>query len=450
MKKRISVLAAATMLSTAALADDVAVTIYNSNLGVVSETRKLEFKKGAGQLAFRDVPTQIDASSVRFEALSSGKNISILEQNYAFDLIGPEQLYSKYVDKEIELIDKDGKLYSGTLLAFSGGSATLRESSGKVKIVLMQNVSEVNFPALPDGLITRPTLFWLYDSDADGSFPCRVGYQTSGLNWSAEYVGVLDKAESKLDLSGWSSINNTSGKTYRDATLKLIAGDINRVSQPMGRGGMDVAMAMEAPKSAAFEEKAFFEYHMYTLPRKATVTDKEIKQISLFNPAKATVQKVYLYQPDQNSTQVRVAVKFKNSQQQGLGMPLPAGRIRMFKADDDGALVLLGEDQIKHTPKDEELDIKVGYAFDVAAEERVTNQSQVSSKVTDYDYEDEIRNHKTEPVTVKIEKKLWGFWSVLQADFPYVKKDANTLTFEIPAKAGETVTVKYRIRVSYR
>ncbi len=444
-------LATVTLLASAALADDIAVTIYNSNLGVVSETRKLEFKKGAGQLAFRDVPAQIDASSVRFEALAPGKNVSILEQNYAFDLIGPEQMYAKYIDNEIELIDKDGKLYSGTLLAYSGGSATLKESSGRVKIVLMQNISEVNFPALPDGLITRPTLFWLYDSNTDGSIPCRVGYQTSGLNWNAEYVGVLDKAESKLDLSGWSSINNTSGKSYKNATLKLIAGDINRVSPRMGRGGMTMELAMDAAKAApGFEEKAFFEYHMYTLPRKATIADKEIKQISLFDPAKTTVQKVYLYQPDQNATQVRVAVKFKNSQQQGLGMPLPEGRIRMFKADDDGALVLLGEDQIKHTPKDEEMDIKVGYAFDIAAEERVTNQSQVSNKVTDYDYENEIRNHKTEPVTVKIEKKFYGFWTVQQADFKYVKKDANTLVFELPVKAGETVTVRYRIRMSYR
>ncbi|MCK4372351.1 MAG: hypothetical protein KAW61_04355, partial [candidate division Zixibacteria bacterium] len=176
-------------LPLAAWADDLAVTVYNNNLGVVSETRQLMFDKGVNRLAFRDVPSQIDAASVRFELVGSGQKVSILEQNYAFDLVSPEQMYRKYIDKEIELIDKEGRLYAGTLLAYRSGAVTLMESTGRIKIVLLDNISEVNFPSLPDGMITRPTLFWEYQSDYDGELDCRVGYQTGGLSWSAEYVG---------------------------------------------------------------------------------------------------------------------------------------------------------------------------------------------------------------------------------------------------------------------
>lgn len=334
-----------------ASADDIAVTIYNSNLGVVSETRSLDFKKGVNTLAFKDVPAQIDASSVRFDVLESGRSIAILEQNYAYDLVNPDQMYRKYIDQDIELIDKDGKLFSGKLLAYSSGAVTLLDKSGKVLIVLLGNISQVTFPALPDGLITRPTLFWRYNSDAEGKFKTLVGYQTGGLNWTAEYVGVLDKSETKLDLSGWASIDNESGKRYEDATLRLIAGDIGRAPQRQPERMMLDQMAMKAAAAPGFEEKAFFEYHMYTLPRKATLADKEMKQISLFDPSRASVQKVFVYAPEENQTQVKVAVKFKNSKETGLGMPLPEGRIRMFKADDDGALILLGEDGFSIHPR---------------------------------------------------------------------------------------------------
>jgi len=437
-------------LPTGLLADEIAVTVYNSNLGVVSETRSLQFNKGVHQLAFRDVPSLIDASSVRFDLVGTGHNVAILEQNYAFDLVSPEQLYSKYVDNEIELIDKEGKLYTGTLLAYNSGAVTLREKSGRIKIVQMANVTEVIFPSLPEGLITRPTLFWRYTSDYEGQLDCKVGYQTSGMNWTAEYVGELSSDEKKLDLSGWASINNTSGKTYKDATLKLVAGDIHRVLPEPPRGLMKTfAMAGEAA-GKGFEEKAFFEYHLYTLPRKATLANKEIKQISLFEPAETDVEKVFIYKPERNPKNVEVAIKFQNSVKTGLGLPLPAGRVRLFKADDDGSLILLGEDRIEHTPKDEELTIKVGYAFDIAAEERLMNQTRISKQVEERDYEIELRNRKEQAVTIEVEKKLFGFWEIVESNFSYTKKDANTLLFEIPVGAGETVVLKYKVRFTLR
>jgi hypothetical protein len=433
------------------IADDIAVTVYNSNLGVISETRKLEFQKGINQLAFRDVPTLIDASSVKFEVLSANRNVTILEQNYAYDLVSPEQMYNRYVDQDIELMDKDGKLYDGKLLAYGGGAVTLMDKSGKVLIVLLTNINQVTFPSLPDGLITRPTLFWKYTSDAAGTLATRVGYQTSGMNWQAEYVGVLDKGETKLGLSGWASINNRSGKTYNDATLRLIAGEINRAQPRMATEMMlKAARPMASDEAGGFEQKTFFEYHMYTLPRKATLADRENKQISLFDPANTSVQKIFTYRPDANASDVNVAVKFKNSQQAGLGMPLPAGRIRVFEADQDGSLILLGEDLIDHTPKDEDLEVKVGSAFDISAEERLANQTRVSSLVEDRNYEVEFRNHKDQPVTIKVEKKLWGFWEITKADFQYKKKDANTLLFDVTVPANDTSVTKYTVRFTSR
>lgn len=443
----ISVLA----LAGAVLADDLAVTVYNSNLGVVSEARQLEFAKGTGRLAFRDVPSQIDAASVRFEVIDQGHRVDVLEQNYAFDLVSPDQLFSKYVDQRVELVGKDGAIFAGTLLAYSSGAVTLMDESGKVKIVSMENIVQTNFPSLPEGLITRPTLFWNYQSDFGGKLNCRVSYQTGGMTWDAEYVGVLNQKETNLGLSGWASINNTSGKTFKDAKLKLIAGDINRAAPPIRKGyATDEMMAMAAAPAPGFEEKAFFEYHMYTLPRPSTLANNEIKQISLFEPASTTVKKIYYYRPDRNATDVQVTVEFVNSTQAGLGMPLPAGRVRLFKADDDGSMILLGEDQIKHTPKDEEISLTVGTAFDIKAEETLVNQTQVSKKVEDREYRIELRNRKAEPVTIKVEKQLWGFWEITQSTHEYKRKDANTLTFEVPVKAADTSVVKYTVRLTSR
>ncbi len=432
--------------AVAATADDIAVTVYNSNLGVVSETRTLEFAKGLNRLAFRDVPSSIDPNSVRFELIDGSDDVAILEQNYAFDLVSSEQMFSKYVDQPIELIDEDGTLYTGTLLAYGGGTVTLQDESGRIKIVQMGKIRETNFPSLPDGLITRPTLFWNYNSSVAGGRQARVGYQTSNVSWAAEYVGLLDQDDKNLDLSGWASINNTSGKTYVDATLKLIAGDIGRAQDLEIRGGRSEAVLYKADVSAGFEEKAFFEYHMYTLPRKATIANKEIKQISLFEPARTGVTKLYLYQPNQNQKQVKVAVKFNNSENAGLGMPLPAGRVRLFKADTDGSMILLGEDRIEHTPKDEDVKLTVGYAFDIVAEELTVDRQRISKSVEDVTFEISLHNRKDEAVTVSVEKGLWGFWEVTNASFEYKKKDANTLTFDLPVPAGAELSARYTVR----
>lgn len=445
-----SVFAVAMMLLCGtALADEVAVTIYNSNLGVVRERRELEFQKGQGMLSFVDVPSMIDATSVGFELSDKAKSAAILEQNYAYDLVSPEKIYAKYIDKEVDLIDKEGKIFSGTLLSFSGGAVVLKEKSGKIQIVRMDQITNTNFPELPEGLITRPTLFWLYESNFSGKALCDVSYQTGGMNWMAEYVAILSEDEKTLDVSGWSSITNNSGATFKEATLKLIAGDISRVAQPRFREMYEADVQMMAKASVAgFEEKEFFEYHLYTLPRKATLANNEIKQISLFEPARTAVAKEFHYEPELNAQKVRVELRFVNSKQDGLGIPLPAGRVRAFKADTDGSMVLLGEDRIKHTPKDEKVNLKIGFAFDVSATEKVTNYERISDRVEERSYEISLRNHKKEDITISVKKKLWGEWKILNSNFEFEKEDANTIIFKIPVKANETVLLNFTARTS--
>jgi hypothetical protein len=434
----------------ATYAGDVSVTVYNSNLGVVHETRELEFDKGTGRISFVDVPTMIDATSVGFEIVDKSKSVVILEQNYAYDLVSPNKIYSKYIDKNIDLFDKEGNSYRGTLLSFAENAFVIKDASGGIKVVRTDQVTNANFPELPEGLITRPTLFWLYNSDFSGKADCKVSYQTSGISWTAEYVGILSEDEKNLNLTGWSSINNRSGASYTDATLKLIAGDIHR-ARKMVRGGFDEqAIELMTAKGPApgFEEKEFFEYHLYTLPRKATIANNEIKQIALFEPAATTVDKKFYFQPHLNNKKVKVVIEFKNSQDAGLGMPLPAGRARLFKADTDGSMILLGEDNIDHTPKDEEVKLTAGYAFDISAEEKVLDYQRISDKVFEQVFEIEIRNHKSDDITVNIEKKLYGDWEIIKSNFEYNKKDANTLEYEIPVESDGKTSVIFTVRTT--
>ncbi len=445
-----SILTSILIIVVASLAfGEVSVTVYNSNLGVIKDTRELDFSKGTGRLSFTDVPSNIDATSVGFKVADPGKNVTILEQNYAYDLVSPDKIYDKYIDKTVDLFDEKGNIYSGTLLAFSGGAVTLKDKDGKIQIIRMEQIVNANFPELPEGLITRPTLFWLYNSDFSGKAECDVTYQTSGIKWSAEYVGLLSEDEKTLRLNGWSSIENNSGATFKDATLKLIAGDIHRAQYPppMAKGRMELSYTAE--KAAGFEQKQFFEYHLYTLPRKATLANNEIKQISLFEPATTQVEKEYLYQPDQNASDVKVMLKFVNSKDKGLGMPLPAGRTRVFKADSDGSMVLLGEDRIDHTPKDEEVRLNIGNAFDIVGEQKTVNVTRVSERVTETDYEIELRNRKDEDVTVTVEKNLYGDWEILNNNFDYKKKDAYTVQFELPVTANSKTNLTFTVRIKH-
>lgn len=446
----IAVILSASILAGTAMADDIALTVYNSNLGVVRETRNLTFEKGSGRIAFTDVAAQIDATSVTFEMADTTLAVDILEQNYAYDLVSPDKIYSKYVDQNIEIITEKGDLFSGILLSYTGGYLIIKQADGKIRSVVQGTVRDVTFPDLPDGLITRPTLFWLYNSDFAGSADAVVGYQTGGITWHAEYVGVLSGDEKNLDLTGWVSIDNRSGKTYKDAKLKVIAGEIHRAQPETVRrqAGGFMEMAMPLAKAAGFEEKPFFEYHLYTLPRRATIADNETKQISMFEPARAAVTKELRYNAAPGNKDVNVYIKMKNSEAVGLGMPLPAGRVRIFKADTDGSLILLGEDSIDHTPKNEEVKLAVGQAFDVVGETTEVTRRRISDKIAETDYRIEVRNQKEEPVTVVVSYRPYGYWEIVNPSLDYAKKSANEVEWTLTIPAQDKQTIDFTLRVT--
>lgn len=431
--------------SAVANADDVALTVYNQNLALVREGRSLEFQKGINRMNLTDVAASIDPTSVHFKLRSADK-IELLEQNYQYDLVSSEKILQKYLGNTVDITMKNGDVVSGKFLSLSSGYMVLLLADGAVRLVNAQEMLSVSAPKLPEGLIVTPTLEWLIASDVSGKRDAEISYLTSNISWHAEYIAQLDKDDKNLRLSGWVSLDNRSGKTYKDAKLKLVAGDVNRIMPPaMAKGVMYESMAMDAA-GRGFEEKSFFEYHLYTLGRATTVADNETKQVSLFDPASTPVKKLYRYEAMPGATDVNVVVTFKNTEAGGLGMPLPAGKIRMTKLDSDGSEEFVGEDMIDHTPRNEEVELRVGNAFDIAAETAVVDSRRISDRVREETVEVKLRNRKTDDVTISVRYRLYGDWQVLEANFDYVKKTAQELEFTVPAKSDQEAVLKYRIR----
>jgi hypothetical protein len=433
----------------------VAVTIYNQDLGLVKDVRELEFQKGKSLVKFSDVAAQIDPTSVYFKPVDVADKVVILEQNYQYDLVSSTKILEKYIDKEIELFTKAGgpseqdKSYKGILLSYSDENLTLKEPEGAIRIVRLNEVRDMYFPSLPEGLITKPTLVWLLDSQVSGKRKAEVSYLTSGINWHAEYVAVVDQRDQNLELAGWVSIDNHSGATYEDAKIKLIAGEVHRVREeiPIPRLGKAEMMEMAAG-APQFEEKPFFEYHLYTLLRPSTIKDNEIKQVSLFPTTNVKVKKIFTYDGARDDKNVKVELEFKNSEADGLGMPLPQGKIRVYKADVDKSLEFVGEDLIDHTPKDEKVRVFLGNAFDIVGERKKTDFKQISKDVTEESYEIKLRNHKEEAVEVVVVEHLYPYttWEITESNFKYEKKDVSTIEFKIPLAKDEEKIINYTVR----
>ncbi len=432
--------------------EGVQLTVYNDNLAVVKDRRRMTIPKGHGAVKFSDVAAQIDATSVHFESLSDPIGTQVLEQNYEYDLVNPTKLLDKYLDKEVMLLTKDQAVYTGTLLSQAEGRVILRDSEGKLQVVTGgENLLKVELAGLPEGLITKPTLVWQTYSANPGEQLCQVTYMTAGVSWKADYVMVVDEKDTEVDLTGWVTLDNQSGATYKDARLKLIAGDVNRAPEPrpiMKRMRADAALMAESAPVPQFEEKAFFEYHLYTLQRPTTVGQAQTKQVQLLSANDVPAKKIFLYDGSRTGKKVEVKMEFKNSKENNMGMPLPRGRVRAFKADSDGSLEFIGEDQIDHTPKDEQLRILLGNAFDIVGERNQLDHKEVSRVVTEDTWEIKLRNHKQEPVTVTISEPQWGDWKVIKSTNQGRKKDARTLEFtvDIPADGEGVITYTVQIR----
>ncbi len=419
---------------------DISLTVYNSDLGLVTEVRDLRISSGKSEVRLRDVPSQIDPTSVHFNSLTSPDKVTILEQNYKFDLVSPAKLMERYIDQMIKVVSSSGKAYEGTLMSFDGSGIVLNTGGNIVTLRMTDNMQNIEFPSLPQGLITRPTLVWLADNRGPKDQECQISYMTGGIKWHAEYVAVLDQDEKNLNLGAWVSLDNRSGASFENAKLKLIAGDVNRVDSRPQRSYDRMAKSSLAEAAPQFEEKAFFEYHLYTLQRRATVADNEIKQLSLFPNTDVKVKKVYVYDGAYNAKEVRVNLEFRNDKASGLGLALPAGKVRNYKRDSDGTQQFIGEDLIGHTPKDEKLRIFLGNAFDLVGERSQKDYKRINDRTQEQTIEIKLRNHKDQPVEITVVEHLYGDWKITQNSHKYNKNDAATVEFAIPVdKDGETV-----------
>jgi hypothetical protein len=436
---------AATAVSTEAPGDrDVAVSVYNENLGVVKDRRPFAIAKGESELQFTDVASSIDPTSVHLRSLGK-ESVDILWQDYRFDLVSTEKLLEKYVDQPVEVATKDDQVKRGTLLSFDSGSLVLRDAGGGLVLVSRAEVRQVSLKELPKGLLTRPTLVWRLRAGAGGTQPLEVSYMTGGMSWHAEYVAVIDEPATSLDLQGWASVENRSGATYPDAKIKLIAGSVHRA--PAKRGPIQPMEGIAMRAGMVAEERPFFEYHLYEVPMRATLAQNEVKQLGLLQAQGIRSVKKFTYDGATDARSVKVTLEFENTGAAGLGMPLPGGVVRVFQRDRDGSLELAGEDRIEHTARGEKVRVNVGSAFDIAAERKQTDTKQISQRVTEASYEITLRNHKKEPVDVTVVERAWGDWEIVKSSQDWKKKDAMTLEFAAHCLPETPLTLTYTIRI---
>ncbi len=428
----------------------LSVTVYNSNLGVVKDVRKINIPEGNSKIEITDVAQQIDPTSVHIKL-----DGNVIEQNYQYDLISLNKILQKYLGRNIQLIGEKNELIEGTLLSNYGGQIVIKKKDGG--LVMLPSVAKYRFNVgtLPEGLITKPTLVWLVNSNSNGNQDVEISYQTKGMNWHAEYVAVLNKDDNQLDLNSWVSVENTSGTTFKNAKLKLVAGDVNLLQNrsPYPTQYDKVYKSANMAAEQQFKEKEFFEYHIYNLQRPTTLANNETKQISLFEANGVKAHKKYFYGSggyygyrNQNSKgKVAVIVEFENKKENGLGIPMPKGKIRMYKSDGE-SLEFIGEDLIDHTPKNEKIKIKIGDAFDILAEEKQTDHKRITDRVYEEAYEVTITNRKNEDVTVEVERNLGFDWEILNSSLPYNKKNVSTVTFNVPVKKDSKTKLNYRVR----
>jgi hypothetical protein len=436
---------------------DVMVTIYNGNLGLVKDTREARLDAGMLEVQFADVAALIDPTSVHLKSLTDPAGLRILEQNYEYDLLTSAKLLEKFVGKTVRLYQSNGTYQDARLLSTNG---PIYEINGQIH---MGHSGQVVLPALPENLVSKPTLMWLLRSARAATQRVEASYLTGGISWKSDYVMVINPADTRADLTGWVTIDNKSGSTYSNAALKLVAGDINRAVDRRRDGRLMEMAAKAASVELAdrdFKSEGFFEYHLYTLDGRTTIKDNQTKQLALMAASEVPMDKHFIYYgaADYYRTQygvpmsnqkVGVYLELKNSKENRLGQPLPKGKVRVYKADTSGSQQLIGEDWIDHTPKDEKIRIKMGEAFDVVGQRTQKDWKRIASNLYEVEWEITLRNHKQEAVTVEVIEPMPGDWEVLRASHPHEKIQAFTAQWKIPvAKDGEN-KLSYRIRVRF-
>jgi hypothetical protein len=455
-----------TVTSTLTEQRDLAVTVYNQNRGLVRDVRRVDLPSGEFDLRFMDIAAKVNPATVHMVSLTTPHDLTVLEQNYEYDLLSPDKLLDKYVGREVTLVqfhmDNNSTReveIKATLLADNENKPVWKVGD---QIVTGIGHDRIVFPDLPANLYSKPTLIWLLTNRQAGEQTVEASYLTDDMNWNADYVLTLPASEKTADLNGWVTVTNNSGTEFRNAQLQLVAGAVNVVQPPRTMEYRARAAAVPAPAAAPqFAQETISEFHLYSLERRTTLLDKESKQISLLEAANFPIEKhyevngqSYYYQnaaaPGEPAKDpVEVHLKFKNSQANSLGMPLPAGTIRVYEADSKGRLQFVGEDHINHTPKDERLDLHTGDAFDIVEERKQTNFERVDRHTTESTYEITLRNHKSEPATIEVNEPFGGDWTVEESSFKYEKTSATSARFTVPVSADGQAVLTYRVRVKW-
>lgn len=469
----------------------VDLTIYNQNLCLVREERPISLPRGLARLVVPDIPATIDGTSLHFVSLTDAGAIRVLEQSYQYDLVHQAKLLERYLGKTVEWIrvepstDKEytvsGKLlatgfvqqpqYGGGAPSFLSTGGMIAEVNGKIEV---NPVGRLVLPALPQGLILKPQLEWLVNNTREGSQRTEMSYLAGQLSWVCNYVALLSADDGRLDLTGWVTIMNSSGTSFENAGLKLVAGDVNIVRERLAAGTrMQKALAVAEAADQQFQQTELLEYKLYTLQRKTDILNNETKQIELTSGKNVASQKVFIYDglADQwrywmnnysyrsqgsfgqaSNPKVGVFVTFRNEEKSGLGIPLPKGKIRVYKRDDDGKEQFVGEDEIDHTPKDEEIRLYLGNAFDIVGERAQKDfKSYANGRVIEETIEVKVRNHKKESVDVLVYEHPWRWsqWEIVNSTVDWTKVDQSTLKFPVRiGRDGEKV-VRYTIRYSW-
>lgn len=454
-------------LPAQAQGEGVELTVYNQNLALVKHRRAVELKEGINKVPFPGVAAQIDPTSVHFRSLTDPQGTIVLEQNYEYDIVGTKKLLQKYLGEEIWLVTEDGTQYSGTLLS-GAGDIILQRADGQVTVVKLDAVREFNFPELPEGLITKPTLAWLLEAAQEGTHETELTYLTEGINWEADYIVALAQDDASLDLDGWVTLDNQSGATYEEARLKLIAGDIHRVEEERRVAPKEVLAEAKAMAVPHVEERAFFEYHLYEVQRPVTVRDNQTKQIEFTSGTDVSTEKFFVYDGAQGSyggwgpitdpgygtasnPKVMVMLEFRNEEEAGLGIPLPKGKVRVYKEDVDGGSEFIGEDSIDHTPKDETVRLYLGDAFDIVGERKQTDFRKLGERTIEESYEIALRNHKEEEVEVRVVEHMfrWSEWEIVEESAEHTKLDAQTIEWRVQIPADGEAEVAYTVRYTW-
>ncbi len=437
----------------------LAVTLYNDDLALVRDSRRVRLAAGETRLAWRDVSARIQPETALLRS-EAGRPLTLLEQSFDFEPLTPAKLLEKSVGKTVRVIrthPATGAETQETATVLAAREGVVLRYADRVEAGVPGRLA---FDAVPPTLHERPTLSVLFRTAAAGDAGLELAYLTGGLSWRADYVAELGAKEDRLDLSGWVTLTNVSGASYRDARLQLVAGDVHRVRPELRAAPMAKGMLM-AEAATELREEALFEYHLYTLERPVSLLDQQTRQVALMSAPQVPVSREYVLQGadwyyrgqhGELGRKLRPAVHIGFANRNGgLGVPLPKGIVRVYRQDAAGRAQFVGEDRIDHTAKGEQVRLKLGEAFDVTAEKRQTDYARISDRpgVIETAYELTIRNARKEQVTVKVVEPMPGDWQVVSESLPHRKETARTAVWQVPVPAEGKAVLAWRVRTRF-